>query len=86
MNSVSTVGLVVRRQAGEQKARTSVRFHLGFHFNQASGDEFREHGWPRGKALGWYAEGPRFDSASVLVSLQTLWSADIVFRDFVPHS
>ena len=24
--------------------------------------------WPSSKALGWWAEGPRFDSASVLLS------------------
>ena len=28
--------------------------------------------WPRGKALGWYAEGLRFESASALLSLQKL--------------
>ena len=53
MNSVSTVGLVVRRQAAEQKARNSVRFHFGSRLNQPSGDESREHGWSRDKALGW---------------------------------
>ena len=26
--------------------------------------------WPSGKALGWEAEGPRFESASALLSLQ----------------
>ena len=26
--------------------------------------------WPSGKALGWLAEGPRFDTASALLSLQ----------------
>ena len=34
--------------------------------------------WPRGKALGRYAEGPRFESASALLSLQKLWSVDTV--------
>ena len=34
--------------------------------------------WPSGKALGWYAEGPRFESASALLSLQNLWSVDNV--------
>ena len=41
--------------------------------------------WPSGKALGWYAEGPRFDTASALFSLQKgcgLWtlSCDFVHR------
>ena len=40
--------------------------------------------WPSGKALGWEA-GPRFDSASALLSLQKLGSVDTVC-DFVPHS
>ena len=30
----------------------------------------REPVWPSGKALGWLAEGPRFESASALLSLQ----------------
>ena len=34
--------------------------------------------WPSGKELGWQAEGPRFESASALLSLQQLWSADTV--------
>ena len=34
--------------------------------------------WPSGKALGWYAEGPRFESASALLSPQKLWSVDTV--------
>ena len=34
--------------------------------------------WSSGKALGWQAEGPRFESASALLSLQKLWSVDIV--------
>ena len=38
----------------------------------------REPVWPSGKALGWYAEGPRFESASALLSLQKLWSVDTV--------
>ena len=25
--------------------------------------------WPSGKALGWYVEGPRFNTASALLSL-----------------
>ena len=28
--------------------------------------------WPSGKALGWQAEGPRFESASALLSFQKL--------------
>ena len=32
--------------------------------------------WPSGKALGWKAEGTRFDSASALRSLQKLWFMD----------
>ena len=41
--------------------------------------------WPSGKALGWYAEGPRFDTASALLSLQKgcgLWTLSC---DFVHH-
>ena len=38
----------------------------------------REPLWPSGKALGWYAEGPRFDTASALLSLQKLWFVDTV--------
>ena len=34
--------------------------------------------WPSGKALGWYAEGPRFESASALLSLRKSWSVDTV--------
>ena len=36
----------------------------------------REPVWPSGKALGWYAQGPRFEFASALLSLQKLWSLD----------
>ena len=32
--------------------------------------------WPSGKALGWYAEGPRFGTASAVLLLQKLWSVD----------
>ena len=32
--------------------------------------------WPSGKALGWYTEGHRFESASAVLSLQKLWSVD----------
>ena len=28
--------------------------------------------WPSGKALGWQAEGPRFESALALLSLQNV--------------
>ena len=41
--------------------------------------------WPCGKALGWYAEGPRFDTASALLYLQKgcgLWTLTC---DFVHH-
>ena len=41
--------------------------------------------WPSGKALGWSAEGPRFDTASTLLSLQKgcgLWTLSC---DFVPQ-
>ena len=37
-----------------------------------------EPAWPSGKALVWKAEGPRFESASALLSLQKLWSVDTV--------
>ena len=41
--------------------------------------------WPSGKALGWYTEGPRFDTASALLSLQScgLWTLSC---DFVPRN
>ena len=45
----------------------------------------REPVWPSGKALGWQAEGPRFDTTSALLSLQKgcgLWT---LFSDFVRH-
>ena len=38
----------------------------------------RELVWPSGKALGWLAEGPRFESASAVFSLQKLWRMDTV--------
>ena len=34
--------------------------------------------WPSCKALGWYPERPRFESAPALLSLQNLWSVDNV--------
>ena len=34
--------------------------------------------WPSGKALGWKVEGPQFESASALLSLQKLWSVNTV--------
>ena len=35
--------------------------------------------WPSGKALGWQAEVPRFDTASALFSLRKrLWFVDTV--------
>ena len=33
------------------------------------------------EVLGWSAEGPRFESAVALLSLQKLWSCDLV-----PHN
>ena len=39
----------------------------------AQGQSFSQPVWPSGKA-----EGPRFESASVLLSLQELWSVDTV--------
>ena len=45
----------------------------------------REPVWPSGKALGWQAKGPRFDTASALLSLQKgcgLWTLSC---DFVHH-
>ena len=41
--------------------------------------------WPSGKALGWEAKGPRFDTASALLTLQKgcgLWTLPC---DFVHH-
>ena len=46
----------------------------------AQTDKTDAHGepvWPSGKALGWQAEGPRFNTASALLSLQKgcgLWT------------
>ena len=37
-----------------------------------------------GKALGWYAEQPRFDSVLVLLSLQNFRSVDTVYSDVGP--
>ena len=34
--------------------------------------------WPSDKALGWYTEGPQFESALALLSLQKLCSVDTV--------
>ena len=34
--------------------------------------------WPSCKVLGWKAEGPRLESALVLLSLQKLWSVDTI--------
>ena len=34
--------------------------------------------WPSGKALGWLAEGPRFESTSALLSFPKLWSVNTV--------
>ena len=39
--------------------------------------------WPSGKVIGWKTEGPRFQSASALISLislHKLWSVDTVLR------
>ena len=47
--------------------------------------QVREPVWPGGKALGWEAEGTRFDTASALLSLQKgcgLWTLSC---DFVHH-
>ena len=38
----------------------------------------REPVWPSGKAVGWEAEGPQFEFASAVLSLQHLWSVDTV--------
>ena len=43
--------------------------------------------WPSGKALyGWEAEGPRFDSASVLLSLKKGCGFWTLSCDFVPQN
>ena len=43
--------------------------------------------WPSGKALGWWAEDPRFESASAVLSLQKLWSVDtVLFETLPPHN
>ena len=41
--------------------------------------------WPNGKALGWQAEGPRFDTASALLSLQKGWGLWTLSEDSVRH-
>ena len=43
--------------------------------------------WPSGKALGWKAEGPRFESAPALLSLQkVVVCGHCLVCDFVPHN
>ena len=42
--------------------------------------------WPSRKALGWSAEGPRFNSTSVFLSLQKDCDLWILSCDFVPHN
>ena len=46
---------------------------------------FCEPVWPSGMALGWEAEGPRFDTASALLSLQKGCGLWILSCDFVHH-
>ena len=49
------------------------------YFKPEAGHFMDEPVLPNGKALGpWKAEGPRFESASTLLYLQTLWSVDTV--------
>ena len=43
----------------------------------------REPVWPSGKAVGWKAEGPRFSTASALLSLEKLWFVDSLVTLFL---
>ena len=40
--------------------------------------------WPSGKALGWSAEGPRFDPLRLSFPLKKMWLMDTVLR-LCPH-
>ena len=42
--------------------------------------------WPSGKALGWFAEGPRFESASALFSSDVVACGQALSCDSVPHN
>ena len=52
------------------------------HISSQSSGAVSEHVWLSGKALGWKAEGPRFHTASTLLSLQKscgLWAQSCDF-------
>ena len=62
-----------------RKAVLGVWPYLCIRAHSMCGPSQSEPVWPSGKAaLGWTAEGPRFESPSVLLSLQKLWSVDTV--------
>ena len=46
----------------------------------------REPVCPDGKASGWQVEGPRFESASALFSLQKYFDLWTLSCDLVPHN
>ena len=52
--------------------------HTPEHIYRNLCSQVRKPVWPSGKALGWQAEGPQFESTSAHLSLQKLWSADAV--------
>ena len=60
------------------RGRESAYGILSVHRTVVFQEVFHEPVWPSGKALGWQAEGPRFESASALLSLQKLGSVDTV--------
>ena len=70
MNCVHNSITVCPRAAADHMTAQSATLHS--HRAQV------EPAWPSGKAFGWWAEGPRFDSTSALLSLQKLWSVDTV--------
>ena len=69
-----------RDRQSTSKWKVQQRRHLpGGHIKLVSSQQDTcEPVWPSGKALGWQAEGLRFESASALLSLQKLWSVDTV--------
>ena len=67
-----------RERETHTHTHTHTYTHTHTHTQVYAADHSSEPACPSGKALGWYAEGPRFESASALLSLQKLWSVDIV--------
>ena len=69
-----------RDRQSTSKWKVQQRRHLpGGHIKLVSSQQDTcEPVWPSGKALGWQAEGLRFESASALLSLQKLWSVNTI--------